>query len=339
MQHSRSQNIHRPGRVTVVIPAYNAADTLDETLRSVRAQTYRDLEIFVVDDGSTDRTRDIAASHVREDDRVRLIVQTNAGVAHARNNGLMQATGEFFAPVDADDLWKPTKIERQIELLKRSGPGTGLVYTWYASIDEDSRVLGVHKSSEEGEVLSILYRNNFVGNASTPLMRTQGVIDVGGYDASLRARGGQGCEDLKLYIKIAEMSRFAVVKSALTGYRQTRAAMSTQAQQMLRSYDLVMEDCLARCPQFHALVREGRLEVVKYILSRSLRAQRYGASARLYPHLWRCDPRHAFAVTPKLLWQAVPPRVRYSIKAKLGRRPPPQFPPFLDDASFLEEQG
>src|SRR5690348_12029992 len=104
--------------VSVVIPAYNAAATLDETLRSVRSQTHRALEIIVVDDGSVDDTREIAGRHAAVDDRVQVVTQSNAGLAASRNAGWMRARSELIAFIDADDLWAPTKIERQLERLR-----------------------------------------------------------------------------------------------------------------------------------------------------------------------------------------------------------------------------
>ena len=93
--------------VSVIIPAYNAADTLAETLASVVAQTWPNVEVLVVDDGSTDATADIVEMIAEQHHQVRLIRQTNAGVAAARNAGLREARGDLVAPLDADDLWHP----------------------------------------------------------------------------------------------------------------------------------------------------------------------------------------------------------------------------------------
>ena len=83
-----------------------------------------------MDDGSRDRTPEIALAHAAADPRVRLIRQANAGVAAARNLGVAEAKASLVAPVDADDLWAPTKIERQVAALRRGGPEVALVYTW-----------------------------------------------------------------------------------------------------------------------------------------------------------------------------------------------------------------
>lgn len=227
--------------VTVIIPAYNAEDTLDETLRSVRAQTWRNLEILVIDDGSRDNTLAVAERHAAEDSRVRAIRKDNGGVAEARNLGISQAKGDFIAPVDADDLWHPTKIEKQMAAMAAAGPECGLVYTWFRVIDAESRVMSECGHNEaEGDVVRDLCLTNIVGNGSSPLMRKAAVIEAGGYDPSLRANNAQGCEDLKIYFEIARRHRFAVVKEELTGYRWTPDNMSSDSMKMLRSYDLVM---------------------------------------------------------------------------------------------------
>jgi glycosyltransferase involved in cell wall biosynthesis len=96
--------------VSVIVAAYNAEATLAETLRSALAQSYRPVEIILVDDGSTDRTAEIASSFAE----VILIRQANAGVAAARNAGIRASRGEWLAPLDADDLWHPAKLERQV---------------------------------------------------------------------------------------------------------------------------------------------------------------------------------------------------------------------------------
>ncbi len=176
--------------VTVIIPAHNAARTIGRTLDSVSAQTYRDLEIIVVDDGSTDQTPTIVRTHSRVDPRIRLIRQDNAGVAAARNRGVSEARGSFVAPVDADDLWEPTKIAKQMAMMHERGAKIGLVYTWLAKIDPHDQVLSLkHRPQDEGQVFLAMCLGNIVGTGSSPLMRKHVVEECGGYDPTLRARG------------------------------------------------------------------------------------------------------------------------------------------------------
>jgi glycosyltransferase involved in cell wall biosynthesis len=107
-----------PPLVSVIIPAYNASVTIERTLRSVLAQTHGHLEIIVVDDGSIDDTAAIVERISREDPRIILLQQPNQGVATARNVSIDHARGEFIAPLDADDIWHPSKIEKQIAVIK-----------------------------------------------------------------------------------------------------------------------------------------------------------------------------------------------------------------------------
>jgi glycosyltransferase involved in cell wall biosynthesis len=268
--------------VTAVIPAYNAAATLDETLLSVRRQTHAELEILVVDDGSADRTPEIALEHARGDPRVRLITQVNGGVAAARNRGLAEATADFVAPVDADDLWRPEKIELQLRALRQGGERVGLVYTWFALIDERSRVLQLrYRPTEEGDVRAALAERNFIGNGSSVLMRKSVALAVGGYDASLRDRKAQGCEDWRLYFQVAERSHFAVVKDFLTGYRRMDGNMSSDVLQMLRSRDLSLEDIATRYPEYRRQFHSGRNRLARFLFNSAVRRGRTGDALKL----------------------------------------------------------
>jgi glycosyltransferase involved in cell wall biosynthesis len=281
--------------VTAVIPMYNAEKTIDETLRSVRAQTYRNLEIIVVDDGSTDNCAAISEQHKVVDPRVRLIQQKNAGVAAARNRGVAESKSEFIAPIDADDLWEPTKIEKQMAAMSQGGSKVGLVYTWQATIDEKSRVISIsHQPAHEGRVLEMILRGNFVGGGSPALMRKEAILRSGGYDTSLRANNGQGCEDWKLYAQISERYEFVVVREHLTGYRRTRGRMSADVFQMLRSHDLVSSQLQQFMPQYIQQIETGRINYRQWLLANSVRSGDVRAAARLFAELFVRSPLSTF---------------------------------------------
>jgi glycosyltransferase involved in cell wall biosynthesis len=255
--------------VSVIIPAYNSETTLIETLRSVRAQTHSALEIIVVDDGSKDRTREVAEAEADQDSRIRVISQTNGGVAKARNRGIEEARGDVIAPVDADDLWRPRKIERQLRALNVGGPETGLVYCWSAVIDGQSRISSSGgEPLYQGDVLPQLFYGNFVGNGSSALMRKKFVMDAGGYDANLKARRAQGCEDWKLYLLLAERSHFGVIRDQLVGYRYASSAMSGDVSQMLRSDALVRTEFSERHPNYRSEIAWGRRYYLQWLLYR-----------------------------------------------------------------------
>ena len=244
--------------VSVVIPAYNAAATLDETLRSLRSQTHHALEIIVVDDGSTDDTRAIAERHAAIDCRVQVVTQDNAGVAAARNTGWRRARSDLIAFVDADDLSAPTRIERQIRVLETGGRRVGLVYCWSVRIDSQGLFTPVSGGPHwEGDVLDQLCVSNFVGNGSAALVRRQALIDADGFDSRLRAAGAEGCEDYLLYFRVAERYHFAVVPEHLVGYRYLPNNMSSNRVSMLRSWLLVLDEILSRHPDHRDAVKKG----------------------------------------------------------------------------------
>ena len=277
--------------MSVVIPAFNAGRTIGETLQSVIDQTHGDLEILVVDDGSTDQTGEIATSFAARDQRIRLIRQENGGVASARNSGIAASSGAFIAPLDADDLWHPAKIERQLRVFEENDDRMGLVYTWFALIDHRSRVMQLrHRPNHEGEVLAPLAFHNFIGNGSSAMFRREALAHTGGYDTMLRARGGQGCEDWKLYFQIAERYQFGLVRQALTGYRHLEDNMSSDVLQMLRSRDLCTQDLLPFHPELETAFRSGRDRLSRFLFHRAIRRGRPWEIARLTLSIGRHDP-------------------------------------------------
>jgi glycosyltransferase involved in cell wall biosynthesis len=190
------------------------------------------------------------AARALSDSRVRVIAQPNRGVAAARNRGLAEARGEFIAPLDADDLWDPTKIEKQVGRMMEAGDSTGLVYCWWVWIDAHGAVLDCSPRWRiEGDAAETLLQVNYTGNASVPLYRRRDLEQVGGFDVTLRDRDAQGCEDWDAALKVAERSRVAVVPSVLVGYRRRRESMSTRTDRMWRSHALVVNGARQRRPE------------------------------------------------------------------------------------------
>jgi glycosyltransferase involved in cell wall biosynthesis len=239
--------------VSVIVPAYNAAAFIAETVGSALAQTYRDIEIIVVDDGSTDNTVEIVKSLASQDQRVRLLQQQNSGVAAARNYAIEQSRGTLIAPLDADDLWRPDKLAKQVAVMRSSGPEVGMVYAWSASIDESGRVLPRigNFARHEGNIFPFLVFHNFIGNGSAPLIRRDCLLDAGGYDTTLSARGGE-CEDLMLYLHIAESYKVVLVPAILVGYRVRQNSLSSNVRRMRRGHELVLGTIRVRHPDIPA---------------------------------------------------------------------------------------
>ena len=286
--------------VSVVIPAYNAQATLDETLSSVRAQTHQTLEIIVVDDGSTDGTHALAERHAAADARIRVLHQANAGVAAARNAGWQHSRAEFIAFVDADDLWAPTKIERQLLALIAGGPRAGLAYCWTARLDASGRVTRCSGGIQHaGDILPEVLRSNFIGSGSNVMVRRQAALDVEGYDRRLRDAGAEGCEDWLFNSRVAETYRFTCVPEVLVGYRYLPDSMSANRQRMLRSYILACRQMIARRPE-HAQTTLSGLQAYCAWLMREAIAMR---EPRQLWALWYLLWRENRALGLRVLWR------------------------------------
>jgi glycosyltransferase involved in cell wall biosynthesis len=276
--------------VSVVIPAYNAAQFIERTLVSVLTQTYRNIEVLVVDDGSKDETAQIVEVLAQQDDRIHLLQQPNAGVAAARNLGIQYAKGEFIAPIDADDIWYPQNLEKQVETMIEGGDAVGLVYSWSVDIDETGGLLGGFCAAQiQGVVFPTLICHYFLRNASASLIQRSCFDTVGYYDSSLRKHYAQGCEDWDLYLRIAERYEFRVVPEFLIGYRKLVSSMSCDFSQMARSHALVMQSVQQRHPELPSYLfrlsssnlyiyfayqsyRSNNFSVTLYWLKRALRA-------------------------------------------------------------------
>jgi glycosyltransferase involved in cell wall biosynthesis len=234
--------------VSVILPVRNGESFVAEAIDSVTRQTHQNIELVVVDDGSTDRTRPIVDSLARNDSRIRVISQEAAGVARARNRGIASARGDYIAPIDADDVWEPAKIEKQVERMLQSDR-VGLVYTWWVWIDRKGVVLDRSpRWRVEGDAFETLLQVNFTGNASVPLFRRKCLEEVGGYNESLFRSGAGGCEDWELALKIADRYSVAVVPELLVGYRRRSDSMSSARTNMWRSQNAVLQAALRLRP-------------------------------------------------------------------------------------------
>lgn len=245
--------------VAVVIPAFNAEKTLDQTLRSVRNQSHANLEIIVINDGSTDSTEHIAQLHMAEDPRISVFYQENGGVARARNKGWQLAKAEWISFIDADDLWSPKKIETQLKLVQEDNLKPGLVYCWSVIIDNSSNLVGcIHGGGKyHGWVLRDLVRINFIGNGSAVLVHRDILEAVGGFDPSLRNRGGEGCEDYLFALHAANLCEFRVAPSFLVGYRIGPNTMSSDKLTMLKSRVMVTEELENHYPLLQSEIQFG----------------------------------------------------------------------------------
>lgn len=232
--------------VSVIVAAYNSGRWIERTLDSALQQTCSDIEVIVVDDGSTDVTASIVERMARDDPRLHLIRQSNGGASSARNAGLVRARGAFLAPLDADDLWHPTKLQRQLDCFAVASPDTGVVYCYFASVDEDDDVIFPRKiyHAPTGHIFPQLTVANVVGNGSSPLIRREDLARIGSYDEAFK----DGCEDHDLYLRLAEQCRYDLVPEFLVGYRRSRGSLSMDIARNERAIAQVTAAIVSRHP-------------------------------------------------------------------------------------------
>jgi glycosyltransferase involved in cell wall biosynthesis len=282
-----------------------------------------------VDDGSTDATAKLASFYVQTDSRFHLIKQPNGGVARARNTGIAAARGRLIAPCDSDDLWGPYKLQTQLDILRHGGPEMGLVYSWSAVINGNGQVMNYeHAPDNSGWVFDRMCRGNLIGNGSAVLMLKDAVIAAGGYDASLRDRGAQGCEDFKLYTKISANHTFGVARTYDIGYRHTDGNMSSDFSQMLRSFEIVMDELKLEYPDKIEPLTMGRADLIDWFRMRAWRSRHWFKFLKLHFKLVSEMPAYAHR---SMYWSIIRPtvwRTKAQLKSLLKHRRllPPDLP-------------
>ncbi|MCP6757347.1 MAG: glycosyltransferase family 2 protein [Fischerella sp. CENA71] len=225
-------------KVSVIIPAYNAMFFLPETLESVLQQTFTDFEVLIVNDGSSDHIVEWASDIA--DSRVKLISQENQRVSAARNTGIAHAHGEYIAFLDADDLWEPTKLEKQVRCLDDK-PEVGLVYTWTLLVDKENNPTGrIFASHLEGNIWDKLLVNDPIASGSSAMVRRICFDTVGLFDRDLAY-----APDLDMWVRIALRYPIAVVKEPLLRYRQLPNSFSRNRQGMMKDIRAVIEKTFA----------------------------------------------------------------------------------------------
>ena len=228
-------------RVAAVIPCYNSARHIGETLGSILSQTYQPIDVIVVNDGSTD---DFDGAIAPFRDRITVIEQPNSGQAAARNRALAAVEATYVAFLDADDRWHPEKIAKQVAWLE-AHPECGLVHTVAALIDTQGRAVRespllpppAHRAS--GDCLLALLSANAIVISSVMVRKT--LLDQESFGVGLC-----GVEDWDMWVRLAARTRFARIDEPLTDYRVHETNFSSDGRVMSRATVRLMDGVLAR---------------------------------------------------------------------------------------------
>ena len=236
-------------KVSVVIATYNYGRYLGEAIQSVLDQTFGDFELIVVDDGSTDSTRDVVASFT--DPRIRYIYQSNRGSSFAYNRGIIASRGEYITFLDADDVWFPQNLELKVKALD-SRPDIGLVCSdTYLFDDETGNILGRYwhdhaqfkgwfdpEKAAQKPLRHMLSRGTFIIETIT-MVRREVFDDVGGYDVSLKSH-----EDWDLWCRVTQHFAIETIDLPLAMNRRHSANLSGKPEQMYESEQMALSKAL-----------------------------------------------------------------------------------------------
>lgn len=232
------------GLVSVILPCYNDEDWLPDTVESVLDQSYGQIELILVDDGSTDETSKIAKSYESRGE-VKYIRQDNQGPSAARNTGLEAASGEYIAFVDADDIWKPDKLERQVDFLSQSDAGFVHTNAWH--IDEDgNKIERRHESNpirwnDRKQFIKDLFLRNPICISSV-LVSHSALGDKRFDEKLLRSN------DQDLWLKIAGDAKFGYIEDPLVQYRLRESGISNDYRLVFKARKRIAENAIERYP-------------------------------------------------------------------------------------------
>jgi glycosyltransferase involved in cell wall biosynthesis len=254
-------------RVSVIIPTYNCEQFLGRTIDSALRQTYRDFEIILVDDGSTDGTQSLVAGYGKA---VCYVYQPNQGASAARNTALSRASGEFIAYLDADDLWMPEKLARQVEFLD-AHPSCGFVHTEVSVIDEQDTVMHARFNQEtnrlvpQGRCIRDILRRSHI-QTLTVVERRTAFDRVGNFDLRLPV-----AQDYLHWILIV-LSGYEVgyLPDPLGQYRRRAGSLMSSERRLLGDFAKIYEIVLTE----HGLEQSHGAEAVQLVKAQQYITQR-----------------------------------------------------------------
>lgn len=260
-----------PTRVTTLIPVFNGAEFVATAVRSALDQRNVDVEVIVIDDGSTDDTPQVLRAFGND---IRVLTQKNAGHVCARNNGAALSSGQWMAFLDADDEWLPDKLSKQ--LAAAANGDIGMVYTDRENFGEIDRthVIGSSPATStmyDGDLFERLLFGNFV-TVSSAMVRRDWYERLGGFDERLRV-----CEDWDMWLRFSAAGGIAAVcREPLTRYRWSQTSMSYNQQRM----------CDGRVGVVRKALASERGRAVSASARRRALAMAWGSSA------WYAAPTH-----------------------------------------------
>lgn len=288
MQYSQASET-KPS-VSVIIPTHNRANLVARAIRSVLRQTYQNFEIIVVDDASTDNTKDVIKNFC--DERISYIRQkVNKGAPAARNRGIRAARGKYIAFLDSDDEWFPEKLHKQVSFFEELPMTIGVVYAGVVYIKNDIIEVEIKVPQMNGDIHQHIIFTNCVGPLSSGIVRRECLETCGLFDERLPS-----CQDWDIYIRIAKKYHFAFLKDLLVYHHAAADRITTNAEAKATGHRMILEKyfeevvknrkghsnhrfLIAQYLTRSGQTKEGRLEFLKAISI-------YPFRPKYYLYLW-----------------------------------------------------
>lgn len=299
--------------ISVIIPSYNSASFVCDAVRSALEQTYSHLEVLVIDDGSTDNTREVLEQYKG---RIHYYRQENRGAAATRNTGIRLASGRFFAFLDADDVWLPDKLSKQYDLFARQ-PEIGLVHSDIRYWDEDTGekcLKDVGRERFTGDCYTHLLSVNRVLTSSV-LVRKECFDKAGLFDETLRR-----AEDWDMWLRIARHFHFAYINEPLLDYRLHQTGLTNDTPMMREGELLVLLKVFKSDPQLSTqfgkslinskLSRKSYSVGYHFMQDDNFRAARYYFGKSIV-----FNPRHILHILPYFFWCFLPVKIMSCLRS------------------------
>lgn len=276
-------------KISVIIPVYNVAKYIESCIDSVLAQTETDFEIIVIDDESPDNSIDIINDKY-SDARIKIIKQANRGLAGARNTGIRNASGEYIALLDSDDIWTPDKLELQLKIF--TDPKVGIVYNQSQFMDDDGNKINLLQEPklDNIEFKDVICRNP-IGNGSVPMFRKQVFDDIATLDNLYGVEelfyfddNFKQSEDIECWIRIAATTnwKFKGIAKPLTWYRINSVGLSAnldaQYASWLKAIDKAREYAPELINQWESLAKAYQL---RYLSRRAVQTRNPRSALKL----------------------------------------------------------
>lgn len=275
--------------ISVVIPTYNRASLLKRAINSVLSQTFQNFELIIVDDGSTDNTKELVNAFIQKDSRIKYIWRENSGgPSKPRNLGIRNSRGKYISVLDSDDEILPEKLEKQVKKFETVSEDTGVVYSGFKCISKNEKYKNKTIIPKlKGNIFTKLLHGNFIGNV-TPLVKKECFQKSGLYDNNVSTG-----EDWDMWIRISKYYEFDFVPETLAIYHVHGKQVSANFNDTIDGFKAILEKYkvdMSRYPAIHSenLIRigifyciNGDLKMGQDYFSKSIKIKPYQIKAYL----------------------------------------------------------